>query len=64
MPARYVGPYAERDAAATLALFESLDPVLDREGIRQACTSIAITITALAAARTAVTWIGCAKPKG
>jgi DNA polymerase I-like protein with 3'-5' exonuclease and polymerase domains len=36
MPARYVGPYAERDAAATLALFESLNPVLDREGTRAA----------------------------
>jgi DNA polymerase I-like protein with 3'-5' exonuclease and polymerase domains len=36
MPARYVGPYAERDAASTLALFESLDPVLDREGTRNA----------------------------
>jgi DNA polymerase-1 len=36
MPARYVGPYAERDAASTLALFESLDPVLDREGTRAA----------------------------
>jgi DNA polymerase I-like protein with 3'-5' exonuclease and polymerase domains len=36
MPARYVGPYAEADAANTLALFESLDPVLDREGTRAA----------------------------
>jgi DNA polymerase I-like protein with 3'-5' exonuclease and polymerase domains len=36
MPARYVGPYAEQDAASTLALFESLDPILDREGTRQA----------------------------
>jgi DNA polymerase I-like protein with 3'-5' exonuclease and polymerase domains len=36
MPARYVGPYAEADAANTLALFESLDPILDREGTRDA----------------------------
>jgi DNA polymerase-1 len=36
MPARYVGPYAERDAISTLALFENLDPVLDREGTRAA----------------------------
>ena len=36
VPARYVGPYAEADAANTLALFESLDPVLDREGTRAA----------------------------
>ena len=36
MPARYVGPYAEADAANTLALFESLDPVLDTEGTRDA----------------------------
>ena len=36
MPARYVGPYAERDAASTLALFESLNPILDHEGTRSA----------------------------
>ena len=36
VPARYVGPYAEADAANTLALFESLDPVLDKEGTRAA----------------------------
>ena len=36
MPARVVGPYAEADAANTLALFESLDPVLDMEGTRDA----------------------------
>jgi DNA polymerase I-like protein with 3'-5' exonuclease and polymerase domains len=36
MPARYVGPYAEQDAISTLLLFESLDPVLDREGMRTA----------------------------
>ena len=36
MPARYVGPYAEADAANTLALFESLEPVLDTEGTRAA----------------------------
>jgi DNA polymerase I-like protein with 3'-5' exonuclease and polymerase domains len=32
LAARYVGPYAEQDAAATLALRESLAPILDREG--------------------------------
>jgi DNA polymerase I-like protein with 3'-5' exonuclease and polymerase domains len=36
LPARFVGPYAEQDAASTLALFESLNPVLDREGTRDA----------------------------
>jgi hypothetical protein len=36
MPAHFVGPYAEQDAIATLLLFESLDPVLDREGTRAA----------------------------
>ena len=36
LPAHLVGPYAEADAANTLALFESLDPVLDREGTRPA----------------------------
>ena len=36
LPARYVGPYAEADAASTLALFENLDPILDREGTRAA----------------------------
>jgi DNA polymerase I-like protein with 3'-5' exonuclease and polymerase domains len=36
MPASVVGPYAERDAISTLALFESLDPVLDQEGTRAA----------------------------
>jgi DNA polymerase I-like protein with 3'-5' exonuclease and polymerase domains len=36
MPARFVGPYAERDAGGTLELFESLDPVLDQEGTRNA----------------------------
>ena len=36
MPARYVGPYAEQDASSTLLLFESLDPVLDRENTRAA----------------------------
>jgi DNA polymerase I-like protein with 3'-5' exonuclease and polymerase domains len=36
MPAHIAGPYAEQDAASTLALFESLDPVLDREGTRDA----------------------------
>jgi DNA polymerase I-like protein with 3'-5' exonuclease and polymerase domains len=36
MPARYVGPYAENDAIATLLLFEGLNPVLDQEGTRDA----------------------------
>jgi DNA polymerase-1 len=36
LPARYVGPYAEQDAASTLLLFESLDPILDHEGTRDA----------------------------
>src|SRR6516164_1950457 len=36
LPARYVGPYAEHDAASTLALFESLNPILDRENTRGA----------------------------
>src|SRR6516165_2014216 len=36
MPAHFVGPYAEQDAASTLALFESLNPILDQEGTRDA----------------------------
>jgi len=36
LPARYVGSYAEADAANTLALFEGLDPVLDKEDTRAA----------------------------
>ena len=36
MPARYVGPYAEIDAVKTLVLFETLDPIPDREGTRDA----------------------------
>jgi DNA polymerase I-like protein with 3'-5' exonuclease and polymerase domains len=36
LPARFVGPYAEQDAAATLALFEALNPILDQEGTRAA----------------------------
>lgn len=36
LPARRVGPYAEADAANTLALWEDLDPILDREGGRDA----------------------------
>ena len=31
-----VGPYAEADAVAALALFEDLNPILDREGTRAA----------------------------
>jgi DNA polymerase I-like protein with 3'-5' exonuclease and polymerase domains len=36
LPARYVGPYAEADAANTLALWEDLNPILDQEGTRDA----------------------------
>jgi DNA polymerase I-like protein with 3'-5' exonuclease and polymerase domains len=36
LPGHIVGPYAEADAANTLALFESLDPILDKEGTRAA----------------------------
>ena len=36
LPAHFVGPYAETDAVRTLELFESLNPVLDREGTRKA----------------------------
>ena len=36
LPARYVGRYAEQDPASTLLLFESLNPVLDRENTRGA----------------------------
>jgi DNA polymerase I-like protein with 3'-5' exonuclease and polymerase domains len=36
MPAQYVGPYAETDPIRTLQLFESLVPVLDQEGTRNA----------------------------
>jgi DNA polymerase I-like protein with 3'-5' exonuclease and polymerase domains len=36
LPAHLVGPYAEADAVATLALFENLNPTLDREGTRDA----------------------------
>jgi DNA polymerase-1 len=36
LPARFVGDYAERDGASTFRLFESLDPVLDRENTRTA----------------------------
>jgi DNA polymerase I-like protein with 3'-5' exonuclease and polymerase domains len=36
MPARFVKSYAEADAARTLALFENLNPVIDREGTRNA----------------------------
>src|SRR5215469_6254813 len=32
LPARVVSPYAEADSAATLALYENLRPILDREG--------------------------------
>src|SRR5215831_9711486 len=36
LPAHFVGPYAEADGAKTLALFESLDLVLDQENTRDA----------------------------
>src|SRR6516165_5443520 len=36
LPAQFVGPYAETDAARTLELFESLSPILDREKTRNA----------------------------
>ena len=36
LPARFVGPYAEADARNTLALFKSLNPILDQEGTRGA----------------------------
>jgi DNA polymerase I-like protein with 3'-5' exonuclease and polymerase domains len=36
LPAPYVGPYAEIDSVRTLELSESLNPVLDREGTRDA----------------------------
>ena len=36
MPAHIVGPYAEADPIATLALFEDLNPILDQEGTRAA----------------------------
>lgn len=36
LPARYGGPYAEQDAAATLALADDLEPILDTEGTRDA----------------------------
>jgi DNA polymerase I-like protein with 3'-5' exonuclease and polymerase domains len=36
LPAHLVGPYAETDAVRTLELFESLNPVLDREGTHDA----------------------------
>jgi DNA polymerase I-like protein with 3'-5' exonuclease and polymerase domains len=36
LPARFVGPYAEADAANTLALFKNLNPILDQENTRAA----------------------------
>ena len=36
LPAHLVGPYAEADAVATLALYEDLNPILDQEGTRAA----------------------------
>jgi DNA polymerase I-like protein with 3'-5' exonuclease and polymerase domains len=36
LPADCVGPYAEADAASTLALLENLGPILDYEGTREA----------------------------
>lgn len=36
LPARHVGPYAEQDAVATLALFHKLYPQLDEQGVMKA----------------------------
>jgi DNA polymerase I-like protein with 3'-5' exonuclease and polymerase domains len=36
LPANVVGPYGEADPACTFALWESLDPLLDKEGTRNA----------------------------
>jgi DNA polymerase I-like protein with 3'-5' exonuclease and polymerase domains len=36
LPARYVGPYAEADAANTLRLFEDLNPILGQENTQAA----------------------------
>ena len=36
LPAHLVGPYAEGDPIATLGLYEDLNPILDREGTRDA----------------------------
>lgn len=36
LPARHVGPYAEQDAAATLALAESLMPEIERQQLQSA----------------------------
>ena len=36
LPARYVGPYAEQDAAATLRLADLMDPEIDRQDVRAA----------------------------
>jgi DNA polymerase I-like protein with 3'-5' exonuclease and polymerase domains len=36
LPAHLVGPYAETDAVVTLALFDDLNPILDRENTRAA----------------------------
>jgi DNA polymerase I-like protein with 3'-5' exonuclease and polymerase domains len=35
LPAQFVGAYAEADAAQTLALYENLDPELDKQGLRE-----------------------------
>lgn len=36
LPARFVGPYAEADATQTLLLAESLEPELEKQGVRRA----------------------------
>lgn len=36
LPARYVGEYGETDAVRTLQLFESFDPEIDRQNVREA----------------------------
>jgi DNA polymerase-1 len=48
MPARFVGPYAETDAVRTLELLEKLNPIIEREGTRDAyrleCDLMPLTI--------------------
>lgn len=36
LPARYIGPYAEQDAAATLHLADLMDPEIDAQNVREA----------------------------
>jgi hypothetical protein len=56
LPAHFVGPYAEADAASTLTLFENLNPVLDQENTRNAYRlEVDLLPMVLAAAETAST---------